>query len=128
MNIAPIKDAFGAGRISAMTSHGETTITAHRDILIPLLRFLKEREEYAFDFLTDLCGVDHLPESPRSGQGFKNIHDRLALAERVEQGRHGALHFDMGWSGLARKGVLRSFWHYFQGPSEFAADSAAAGI
>jgi NADH-quinone oxidoreductase subunit C len=78
MNIAPIKDAFGAGRIGAMTSHGETTITAHRDILIPLLRFLKEREEYAFDFLTDLCGVDHLPESPR----FRIVYHLYSLRRK----------------------------------------------
>lgn len=65
MNVDHIMDNFGGGITGVTTAHDEITVTAARDILIPLLRFLKEGEEFAFDFLTDLCGVDYLPASPR---------------------------------------------------------------
>jgi len=65
MNVDLIMDNFGAGIAGVTTAHGEVTVRATRDILNPLLRFLKEDEEFACDFLTDLCGVDYLPASPR---------------------------------------------------------------
>jgi len=65
MNVELMTDKFGGGIASVTTVHDEITVTARRDIVIPLLRFLKEDEEFACDFLTDLCGVDYLPESPR---------------------------------------------------------------
>ena len=89
MNADLIIETFGTGMIGVTTSHGETTVTASRDILVPLLRFLKEREEFAFDFLTDLCGVDHLPETPRFRivyhlYSFKHRH-RLRIKIAVEE-------------------------------------------
>jgi NADH-quinone oxidoreductase subunit C len=89
MNADLIIETFGTGMIGVATSHGETTVTASRDILLPLLRFLKEREEFAFDFLTDLCGVDHLPETPRFRivyhlYSFKHRH-RLRIKIAVEE-------------------------------------------
>ena len=65
MNVDLIMDNFGGGITGVTAAHDEITVAATRDILIPLLRFLKEREEFAFDFLTDLCGVDYLPALPR---------------------------------------------------------------
>lgn len=65
MNADLIKDKFGAGIVGVTITHGEITVTANREIVIPLCRFLKEDEEFAFNFLTDLCGVDYLPASPR---------------------------------------------------------------
>ncbi|MFA5182165.1 MAG: NADH-quinone oxidoreductase subunit C [Syntrophales bacterium] len=65
MNFDLIKDKFDVGIIGVTTAHDEITVTVAREILIPLLRFLKEEEEFACDFLTDLCGVDYLPQSPR---------------------------------------------------------------
>jgi len=65
MNIDLIREKFGAGIDGVTMVRSEITVTARRDILIPLLRFLKEEEEFACDFLTDLCGVDYLPAVPR---------------------------------------------------------------
>lgn len=65
MNVEKIRDEFGS-KITGITDlYGEISITAYLDIIVPLCRFLKEHEEFAFDFLTDLCGVDCLPASPR---------------------------------------------------------------
>jgi NADH-quinone oxidoreductase subunit C len=65
MNLELIGDAFDSCITDVTTAHGETTLVAVSDILIPLCRFLKEHEAFAFDFLTDLCGVDRMPASPR---------------------------------------------------------------
>jgi NADH-quinone oxidoreductase subunit C len=78
MNADLIKDRFGAAMACATSAHGEITLTATRDILIPLLRFLKEKEEFAFDFLTDLCGVDYLPEIPR----FRVVYHLYSLRHK----------------------------------------------
>ena len=65
MNLDLIKNEFGAGIMGLRTAPDAITVEASREILIPLLRFLKEEEEFACDFLTDLCGVDCLPAVPR---------------------------------------------------------------
>jgi NADH-quinone oxidoreductase subunit C len=78
MNVDLIKDKFGLGIAGVTTSYDEITVTVTRDILIPLCYFLKEREEFDFDFLTDLCGVDHLPESPR----FRIVYHLYSLKHK----------------------------------------------
>jgi NADH-quinone oxidoreductase subunit C len=78
MNADLLKDKFGAGIAGMTTSHGEITVTAAREILIPLLRFLKEDGEFAFDFLADLCGVDYLPAAPR----FQVVYHLYSLRRR----------------------------------------------
>jgi len=78
MNIDLVKDKFGAGITDITTAHGEITMTATREILIPLLRFLKEEEEFACDFLTDLCGVDYLPAAPR----FRVVYHLYSLKHK----------------------------------------------
>lgn len=78
MNVDLLKDKFGGGITGVTTAHDEITVTASRDILIPLLRFLKEGEEFACDFLTDLCGVDYLPALPR----FRVVYHLYSLRHK----------------------------------------------
>lgn len=90
MNIELIRDHFGGGITDVTSVHNEKTLTAMPEILIPLCRFLKEREDFAFDFLTDLCGVDYFPASPR----FRVVYHlysithkhRLRVKVAVEEG------------------------------------------
>lgn len=90
MNTDLIIEKFGNG-ITGITSRcGEITVEAERSALLPLCRFLKEHEQFAFDFLTDLCGVDCLPSSPRflvvyHLYSMKHGH-RLRLKTAVEEG------------------------------------------
>jgi NADH-quinone oxidoreductase subunit C len=78
MNIDLIKDKFGAGIAGVTTAHDVITVTTRRDILIPLLGFLKKEEEFACDFLTDLCGVDYLPAAPR----FRVVYHLYSLKHK----------------------------------------------
>ena len=41
---------------------GETTIVVPREHIIAVCRYLKSPDNYAFDFLADLCGFDRGPE------------------------------------------------------------------
>jgi NADH-quinone oxidoreductase subunit C len=43
----------------------EITLQVRPEDLLPLCRFLHDEPGLAFDFLVDLCGVDHLPREPR---------------------------------------------------------------
>jgi NADH-quinone oxidoreductase subunit C len=65
MNVELITDTFGAAITDITTARGETALVAAPDVLLALCRFLKEHEAFAFDFLSDLCGVDLMPASPR---------------------------------------------------------------
>lgn len=89
MNMDRIQGKFGPGIMAVVTAHDEITVTAARETLLPLLTFLKEEEEFAFDFLTDLCGMDYLPATPRFGvvyhlYSFKHKH-RLRVKVPLEE-------------------------------------------
>ncbi len=43
----------------------EITLQVRPEDLLPLCGFLHDEPDLAFDFLVDLCGVDHLPREPR---------------------------------------------------------------
>ena len=44
---------------------GETTLQIRPEDILPVCRFLRDDPDCAFDYLVDLCGVDHLPREPR---------------------------------------------------------------
>ena len=44
---------------------GDATALVERAQVVPVLRFLRDDAECAFDTLTDLCAVDYLGETPR---------------------------------------------------------------
>ena len=41
---------------------GETTVVVPREHIVAVCQFLKSPDNFAFDFLADLCGVDRGPE------------------------------------------------------------------
>ena len=44
---------------------GEVTLQIRPEDILPVCRFLHDEPDLAFDFLVDLCGVDHLPRELR---------------------------------------------------------------
>ncbi len=48
------------------------------EIVVELCRFLKQTPALSFDFLSDLCGVDYYPESPR----FEVVYHLYSIAHQ----------------------------------------------
>lgn len=67
---------------------GERTLFIQKEQLLPVCRLLREDEALQYDLLTDLCGDDHLPDSPRFSVNYHlysipNNH-QLRLRVRLE--------------------------------------------
>lgn len=60
-----VRERFPESLLEVTEYRGETTIRVRREDILEVLRFLKEDEACAFDFLTDLTGVDNMPARPR---------------------------------------------------------------
>ncbi|TIU28910.1 MAG: NADH-quinone oxidoreductase subunit C, partial [Mesorhizobium sp.] len=62
---ALIVERFGGTIEQLGFSHGVHAFAAPPGMIVELCRFLKEHPALRFDFLSDICGVDHYPEAPR---------------------------------------------------------------
>lgn len=49
---------------------GEYTVRVKPDALVQVCTFLRDDSDCAFDFLSDVCGVDYWPEEPRLGVNY----------------------------------------------------------
>lgn len=55
-----LREQFGEALVSLQLAHQEVTLICDVNQLLPLLTQLRERPQFAFDQLIDLCGVDYL--------------------------------------------------------------------
>jgi|Deesub1362B_J571_1020462.scaffolds.fasta_scaffold04436_4 NADH-quinone oxidoreductase subunit C len=55
-----IREKFGDAVLETSDALGEAAVSVRRDVIVDLLKFLREDPDLAFDFLMDLCGVDYL--------------------------------------------------------------------
>ncbi|MBN2569559.1 MAG: NADH-quinone oxidoreductase subunit C [Deltaproteobacteria bacterium] len=78
MTIDTLKGKIGEYIKGTDTFLDEVAVTVDRDAIIPVCRILKEDEECLFDFLSDCCGVDRLPETPR----FMVVYNLYSLKHR----------------------------------------------
>jgi len=58
-----LKDRFQEAVLETHNRFGNETALIKRESLLEVMRFLKD--ELGFEMMMDLCGVDHLPETPR---------------------------------------------------------------
>jgi len=63
---------------SRYQSHGMDTLTVTVDHLLALCHILKQDAALRFDFLSDICGVDHYPQSPR----FETVYHLYSIPNR----------------------------------------------
>jgi NADH-quinone oxidoreductase subunit C len=61
--VTKLKEKFTASVLEVKEYRGETTITVKKEDIVAVCAFLKN--ELGYNFLTDLCGVDYLGQSPR---------------------------------------------------------------
>jgi len=65
MNIEILEEKIGNYIRERTSFRDEITLTCDRESILPLCRILKEDEVLSFDFLSDCCGLDLSPETPR---------------------------------------------------------------
>jgi NADH-quinone oxidoreductase subunit C len=79
---AALMTAFGDKLKSTATALGEATIVVHADDYLDVMRALRDRPEFAFEQLIDLCGVDYSRLGNRFNDGprFAVVAHLLSLA------------------------------------------------
>jgi NADH-quinone oxidoreductase subunit C len=82
-----LKAKFGDTVLGISEFRGETTVVVKKEEIVAVCSFLKE--DVGFNFLTDLCGVDYLGQTPRFMVVYQlyNIgtHTRLRIKTPVEE-------------------------------------------
>ena len=63
-----VKEAFPEARFFATEFRGETTLVVPKDALYEVMRFLRDDERCAYDFLSDVVGIDYLNYPQKAGQ------------------------------------------------------------
>ena len=96
----------------------ETTLQIRPEDILPVCRFLRDEPGCAFDYLVDLCGVDHLPREPRFEVVYHlrslKTKDLLRLKVSLPGSRAADLLglFRMEGGGLDGAGSLRPVRHH----------------
>ena len=62
---ALIMERFGEAIQDLGVAHGIDVFAVPPETIVEFCRFLKEHPALRFNFLSDICGVDHYPEMPR---------------------------------------------------------------
>ena len=82
-----LKDKFGDTVLDVIEYRGETTVVVKKEDIVAVCAFLKQ--ELGFNFLTDLCGVDYMGQTPCFMVVYHlyNIgtHTRLRIKAPVEE-------------------------------------------
>jgi len=85
--VAKLKEKFSDDVLEVKEFRGETTVVVKKEQIVAICSFLKQ--ELGFNFLTDLCGVDYLGQSPRFMVVYQlysiSAHQRLRLKAVVEE-------------------------------------------
>ena len=82
-----LKERFPTSVLEVKSFREETTITVTRKDILEICRFLYSDPDLQYHFLTDLCGVDYFPQTPRFEvvyllYSFKN-NERLRVKIRA---------------------------------------------
>lgn len=75
---ALIMERFGEAIQDLGVAHGIDVFAVPPEMLVAFCRFLKEHPALRFDFLSDICGVDHYPEMPR----FEAVYHLYSLPNK----------------------------------------------
>jgi len=82
-----LKGKFTSAILNVAEFRGETTVVVKKEEIVAICSYLKKQE--GFNFLTDLCGVDYLGQSPRFMVVYHlynlKTHERLRLKVPVEE-------------------------------------------
>ena len=84
-----LKQQFGAAILESGEFRGELTVVVPKDRIIDVCRFLKNDQEFQFDLLADLCGIDMYTPQKRFGVIYNlfslKIRHRIRLKTFTEE-------------------------------------------
>jgi len=87
LTINKLKEKFPNSILGEATFRGESTVTVPKEEIVQICKFLHSDPDLQYHLLTDLCGLDRLPEVPRFEIVYhlcsiKN-HQRIRLRVKV---------------------------------------------
>ena len=65
--VKKLKERFVNSNLEVATFRGEVTVTVSKQEIFEICRFLHSDPDLQYHLLTDLCGLDFFPETPRFG-------------------------------------------------------------
>jgi NADH-quinone oxidoreductase subunit C len=85
--VKKLKEKFPNSILEVTTFRGEVTVTVSKGEIFEICKFLHSNPDLQYHLLTDLCGLDFFPQTPRFGVVYllcslKN-NQRLRLKVRV---------------------------------------------
>ncbi len=85
--VKKLKEQFVNANLEVATFRGEVTVTVPKEEILEICKFLHSDPDLQYTLLTDLCGLDFCPETPRFGVVYllysPNGNQRLRLKTRV---------------------------------------------
>ena len=88
--VEKLKERFPSSLLGVTTFRGEVTLTIAKKDIYPICKFLYSEPGLEYRFLTDLCGLDYFPGSPRFEVVYflcsMKSNRRLRLKVRVGEG------------------------------------------
>jgi NADH-quinone oxidoreductase subunit C len=90
LGLKKLKEKFPSFVLEEKTFRGEVTVTVPKGRILEICQFLYSDPDLSYLFLTDLCGLDFFPDTPRFGMAYllysmKN-NERLRLKARIAEG------------------------------------------
>ena len=76
--VSKLKARFPESILDVSSFRGEIMLLLRAGDILPVCRFLHDDPDLSFDYLTDLCGVDHYPQEPR----FQVVYHLCAMKSR----------------------------------------------
>jgi NADH-quinone oxidoreductase subunit C len=84
-----LKEKFSDSILEVSTFRGEVTITVLKKEIFEICKFLHSDPDLQYHLLTDLCGLDFFPQTPRFGVVYHlcslKSNQRLRVKTRVEE-------------------------------------------
>jgi len=69
--VSAIRAQFPDAVKDVIEFRGETTVVIDREALVEAATFCRDADGLAFNFLTDICGVDYWPQEPRFAVNYQ---------------------------------------------------------
>jgi NADH-quinone oxidoreductase subunit C len=98
--VKSVKDRFPSEVSDVQVFRDEVTLVVRKEALADVMRFL--HDDLGFEMLTDLCGVDRLPDRPRFEVVYHlnslERNERLRVKTRLDEGQSVST-VEMIWKG-----------------------------